>query len=226
MWRSGAWGVLVMTGAIEGYRSPSACTDPQIPRQDGCVLFNTFFFFFFWCGFCNSQVALVVNDLPGNAEYIRNTGWIPGSRRSPEGGHANPLQFPCLETPMDRGAWPAVVHRVMKSRSWLKQLGTHACAIGVLESKSGQIFFYKGPHSTYFWLWSLLQLVLSAQLCPVLCDPLECLLPDSTILGILQARTLEWVVISSSRGSSQPRDQTQVSCISWISRWILYHWDT
>ena len=37
-----------MTGAIEGYRSPSACTDPQIPRQDGCVLFNTFFFFFFF----------------------------------------------------------------------------------------------------------------------------------------------------------------------------------
>ena len=134
--------------------------------------------------------------------------------------------FPCLETPMDRGVWQAVVHRVMNSQSWLKQLGIHACAIGVLESKSGQIFFYKGPHSMYFWLWSLLQLVLSAQLCPVLCDPLDCLLPDSTILGILQARTLEWVVISSSRGPSQPRDQKQVSCVSWISRWILYHWDT
>ena len=107
-----------MIGAIEGYRSPSASTDPRIhPQgQDGCIFFNTFFFFF-WCGFCNSQVALVVKDLPGNAEYIRNTGSVLGSRRSPAGGHANPLQFSCLETPMDRGAWQAMVHRVMKSQS-------------------------------------------------------------------------------------------------------------
>ena len=83
-------------------------------------------------------------------------------------------------------------------------------------------FFYKGPCSTYFWLWSL---AMSAQSCPILCDPLDCLLSDSTILGILQARILEWVAISSSRGSSSPRDQTQVR-ISWISRWIVYHWDS
>ena len=41
-------------------------------------------------------------------------------------------------------------------------------------------------------------------------------------MGILQARTLEWVAMPSSRGSSQPRDWTCVSCVSWIGRWILY----
>ena len=62
-----------------------------------------------------------------------------------------------------------------------------------------------------------------AQLCPTLCDPMDCRLPGSSVHGVLQARTLEWVAISSSRGSSQPRDWTHVSCISCIGRWILYH---
>ena len=53
--------------------------------------------------------------------------------------------------------------------------------------------------------------VLLAQLCPTLCDPTDCSLPGSSVHGILQARTLEWVAMISSRGSSQPRDQTQVS---------------
>ena len=43
-----------------------------------------------------------------------------------------------------------------------------------------------------------------AQLCPTLCDPMDCSLPGSSIYGILQARILEWVTISFSRGSSQP----------------------
>ena len=46
---------------------------------------------------------------------LRNTGSIPGSRRSPGGGHSNPLQYSCQEDPMDRGAWWAMVHRVPKS---------------------------------------------------------------------------------------------------------------
>ena len=45
-----------------------------------------------------------------------------------------------------------------------------------------------------------------AQLCPTLCDPMDCSPPGSSIHGILQARILEWVAISFSRGSSQPRD--------------------
>ena len=56
--------------------------------------------------------------------------------------------------------------------------------------------------------------VLVAQWCPTLCDPMDCSPPGSSVHGILQARILEWVVISFSRGSSQPRDGTQVSCIA------------
>ena len=52
------------------------------------------------------------------------------------------------------------------------------------------------------------------QSCPTLCNPLDCSPPGSSVYGILQARILEWVAISFSRGSSQPRDRTQVSCIA------------
>ena len=56
--------------------------------------------------------------------------------------------------------------------------------------------------------------VKAAQLCPTLCDPMDCSLPGSSVHGILQASILEWVTISFSRGSSRSRDQTQVSRIA------------
>ena len=52
--------------------------------------------------------------------------------QSPGGGHGNPLQYCCLENPMDRGAWQAMVHRVAKSLTRLKQLGMHACPLSCL----------------------------------------------------------------------------------------------
>ena len=78
-------------------------------------------------------------------------GLIPGSGRSPENGNGNPLQYSCLENPMDSST------------------------------------------------------------------------PDSFVLGIFQARILEWVAISISRGSSWPKDQTRVSRVSCLGRQILYH---
>ena len=54
--------------------------------------------------------------------------------------------------------------------------------------------------------------VLVAQFCLTLCDPMDCSPPGSSVHEIFQARILEWVAISFSRGSSQPRDRTQVSC--------------
>ena len=62
-----------------------------------------------------SQVALVVKNPPANAGDLRNAGLIPGSGRSSGKGHGNPLQHSCLENPMDRGAWQAIVHRVAES---------------------------------------------------------------------------------------------------------------
>ena len=55
-----------------------------------------------------------------------------------------------------------------------------------------------------------------AQLCPILCHPIDCSPPDSSVHGIFQARILEWGVIFYSRGSSQLRDQAPISCISCI----------
>ena len=66
-------------------------------------------------------------------------------------------------------------------------------------------------------------LCLVAQLWPTLCNPMDCSLPGSSVPGILPARVLEWVAMSSSRGSSQPRDWTQVSCIAGRSFIV---WDT
>ena len=62
-----------------------------------------------------SQVVLVVKNLPANAGDIRDVGSIPGLGRSPGGGHGHPLQYSCLENPMDREAWWATVHRVAES---------------------------------------------------------------------------------------------------------------
>ena len=71
-----------------------------------------------------SQAVLVVENLPANTGDIRDSSSIPGSGRSPGGGHGNPLQYSWLEEPMDRGAQQATVHRVAKSRTRLKQLST------------------------------------------------------------------------------------------------------
>ena len=54
-------------------------------------------------------------ELPENAGDIRDMGSVPGWGRSPGEGHGNPLQYSCLETPMDRGAWQATFHGVAKS---------------------------------------------------------------------------------------------------------------
>ena len=67
-------------------------------------------------GFACLFVALVVKKLPASAGDVRDVGSTPGSGRSPEEGHGDPLQYSCLENPMDRGAWWAIVHGVAKSQ--------------------------------------------------------------------------------------------------------------
>ena len=71
-----------------------------------------------------SQVVLEVKNLPANAGDIRHTGSIPASERSPGEWDGYPLQYSCLENPMDRGVWWATVHGVAKSQTWLKRLST------------------------------------------------------------------------------------------------------
>ena len=76
----------------------------------------------------------------------------------------------------------------------------------------GELFLF----TLYFWfvyfMWCVC-VCLVTQSCLTLCNPMDCSLPDSSVHGIFQARILEWVTISHSRGSSQPRDQTCISCL-------------
>ena len=70
------------------------------------------------------------------------------------------------------------------------------------------------------WWW------FNHEVAPDSCDFMDSSPPGSSVLGILQARVLEKVAISFSRGSSPPRDWTHIACISYIGRQILYHWAT
>ena len=63
----------------------------------------------------------------------------------------------------------------------------------------------------------------SLRSCMILCNPMDCSLLGSSVHGILQARVLEWVAISYSRGSSQPRDRTHITYVSCIGSLCLYH---
>ena len=83
---------------------------------------------------------------------------------------------------------------------------------------------YRQQSREMLTLQLLLFVVLVAQSSPTLCDPMDCSLPGSSVHGISQARILEWVAMPFSRGSSQCRDGTQVSCIAgrfftvWVTR--------
>ena len=63
----------------------------------------------------------MVKNPPANAGDVRDMGAIPGLGRSPGEGTGNPLQYSCLENPMDRGAWWATVHGVAKSHTQLSK---------------------------------------------------------------------------------------------------------
>ena len=60
----------------------------------------------------------------------------------------------------------------------------------------------------------------------MLCDPIDGSPTGSSVHGLFQARILEWVAMSFSRVSSKPRDWAHISCVSYIGRWVLYHWAT
>ena len=70
--------------------------------------------------FCTKQASvLMVKKLLANAGDFRDVGLNPWLGRSPGGRHGNPLQYSCLENPMDRGSWQAKVHRAAKIRTRL-----------------------------------------------------------------------------------------------------------
>ena len=123
-----------------------------------------------------------------------------GQGRSPGEGNGNPLQYSCLENPMDRGAWWATIHGVTKSRTRLSDF----CVC----RWRGAPGIPQAPVSAWHWVPSLQTReeggpspseVKVAQSCPTLCDPMDCSPSGSSVHGILQARILEWVAISFLR---------------------------
>ena len=83
-----------------------------------------------WWGFPGGSV---VKKITSNAGDTGDGSSIPGLGRSPGGGYSNPLQYSRLENPMGKGAWWAIVHRVTKSQTRLKQLSTHTRLPGELK---------------------------------------------------------------------------------------------
>ena len=136
---------------------------------------------------------------------VGDLGLILGLGRSPGGGHGNPLQYPCLESPMDRGAWRAAVPGVAESWTWLSDSAQHYLLISVvaaflfysiyacLLSHSRSHLFYLGQSCKRF-LYLVAAAAKSLQSCPTLSDPMDCSPPGSPI----QARILEWGAIAFS----------------------------
>ena len=125
------------------------------------------------------------SDGKASAYNAGDPGLIPESGRSPGEGKGNPLQYSCLENPMDRGAWWATIHGVTKSRTRLSDFCVCVCFV----------------YSCHLFLTSSASVAAataakSLQSCPTLCDPIDGSPLGSSFPGILQARILEWVAIS------------------------------
>ena len=158
-------------------------------------------------------VVLVVKILPANVGDIKEASSIPKSGWFPGGGHGNPLQCSYLENAMYGGTWQAMVHRIAKSWTWLMQLRTHVYMQNIF-----LIYPSVDGHLGCFYVCGK-----SLQSCLTLCNPMDCSPLGYSVLGILQAIILVWAPMLSSRGSSQPRDWIQVSC---IVGGFLTHWAT
>ena len=120
----------------------------------------------------SSQVVLVVKNPPDNAGDIRDVGLIPGLGRSPGAGHDNPLQYSCLENPMDKGSWWSRVHEVTKVRynwsdltckQWIQRQCTHlkgikCIVLSILRNNilSGQNVLFLVQLLSCIWLFVIL----------------------------------------------------------------------
>ena len=145
----------------------------------------------------------------------------------------NLLQSSCSENPMDRGTWPATYSSGGHRESDMTKRLSHHCT-SLLKQEPQHLSFHITHHATTIILtlfkiktrffFSITQqsncssddaaTAQSLQSCLTLCNPVDYSLSGSCINGILRARILEWVAMPSSRGPSQPKDQTQVSCIA------------
>ena len=140
-------------------------------------------------------------------------GSIPRLARYPGVGNGTPLQYSCLENSMGSGAWWDTAYGATKSQTLLSDWTQYNTIGGIIQ----YLVFW----DRLFYLACLQSLcVLCVRECTIMSNSMDCSLPGSSSYGIFQARILEPGAVSSSRGSSLPRDQIRVSC---IGRQILYH---
>ena len=148
------------------------------------------------------------SDCKASACSAGDLGSIPGLGRSPwrRKWQPTPVRLPgkfhgCL---VGYSPWDCKKSDMTEQLHWF----TGECSFP--NAQQGTSYWLaRAISSTHLPLWSEV-----AQLCPTLCDPGDCSPPGSSVHGIFQARMLEWVAISFSRGSSQPRDWIQVSRIA------------
>ena len=151
-------------------------------------------------------------------------------------GNGTPLQYSCLENPMDGGAWKAAVHGVTKSRTRLsdfpfifhfpaleKEMATHSSVLpGESQGRQSLVgcrLWGRTESDTTEQLSSSSSSMhaKSLQSCSTLCHSMDCRLPGSFAYGILQARILELIAMPSSRGSSMTQESNL--CLLGLLHW-------
>ena len=127
-----------------------------------------------------------------------------------------PVQFLGWEDSLEKGihssilAWrDCIVHGVTKGRTWLSDFD-----FDFWFSNTETYWEINSNSISTFWVFPICCCGSVAKSCPILFSAVDCILPGSSVHRILQARILKWVTMPSSRGSSQCRDQTHVSCIA------------
>ena len=136
-------------------------------------------------------------------------------------GNGNPLQYSCLENPMDGGAWWAAVYGVAT-----EQLHFHfsLSCIGEGNGNPLQRYCLKNPRDGGAWWAAVYGVGQSRTQLKRLSSSssMNCILPGSSVHGIFQAKILEWFAVPSFRVPSRPRDRTHASYFSCIGRQVLY----
>ena len=161
----------------------------------------------------------MVKNPPANAGDARDLGSTPGSGRSPGEGNGNPLQYSCLENPVDRGAWWAAVCGVAQSRTWLKRLSSSSqyfCLKNSMDRGASWATVWVTKRHNWATNTHISQFSSVTQSCPTLSNPMDCSKPGFPVhhqlLEIAQIH-VHWIgdAIQPSHPLSSPSPAFNIS---------------
>ena len=166
-----------------------------------------------------TQMLLMVMNPPASAGDARDVSSIPGLGRSPGGGHGNPLQYSCLENPMDRGAWQATVHGVEKSRTQLKRLSTHVTPSTSCVSGRNPFTFVSSSLERFWFFFKYLPLSISVKMIFVNYSEqsLVCIRYYGSVCSTKNAVSLGWAFLATGSDSPAPHP---LSCLFLFPRYL------